>query len=182
MSNINRDYMVVVDVKTSTVSAPTMYFYNTDVGTSNIYVQLVVKETIINATPIENASDYVIKLSIIKGVDIVKELTGVLVNEEEAIYEFNLPADCTDLVGNCTGEFEISCTVGDHMEVITTFPISYEIKASILTGLDPSIQDSDDLPILKQLINEVRGMLAFNANGELVVTINGVTKVFTPKS
>lgn len=79
-----------------------MYFYNTDVGTSNIYVQLVIKETIINVTPIENASNYVIKLSIIKGVDIVKELTGVLVNEEEAIYEFNLPADCTGkLINKC---------------------------------------------------------------------------------
>ena len=67
------------------------------------------------------------------------------------------------------------------MEVITTFPINYEIKASILTGLDPSIQDSNDLPILKQLIEDVRGMLAFNDNGELEVTINGATKTFVPK-
>lgn len=49
MNNINRDYLIVLDVKSSTFSAPTMYFYNTDVGTSNIYVQLVIKETIINA-------------------------------------------------------------------------------------------------------------------------------------
>ena len=111
MSNINRDYLIVLDVKSSTFSAPNMHFYNTDVGTSNIYVQLVIKETIINATPIENASDYVIKLSIIKGVDIVKELTGVLINEEEAIYEFNLPADSTDLVGNCIGELINKCGI-----------------------------------------------------------------------
>ena len=54
MPNINRDYLVVIDVKSGNITAPSMYFYNTDKNTSNIYVQLVKKETTVNATPIEN--------------------------------------------------------------------------------------------------------------------------------
>lgn len=140
MSNINRDYLIVLNAKSSTFSAPTMYFYNTDIGTSNIYVQMVIKETIVTATPIENASDFVIKLSITKDNALVHEMTGVLVNESKAIYEFNLPLICTELSGNYIGEFNIKGTVGDREEHITSFPISYEVRKSILTGYDPTIK------------------------------------------
>ena len=140
MSNINRDYLVVLDVKSSTFSAPNMYFYNTDKGTSNIYVQMVIKETIVTATPIDNASDFVIKLSITKNNTLVHEMTGVLVNEKEAIYEFNLPLVCTELSGNYKGEFDVQGTVEDRKEHITSFPISYEVRKSILTGYDPAIK------------------------------------------
>lgn len=140
MSNINRDYLIVLDVKSSTISAPNMYFYNTDKGTSNIYVQMVIRETIVTAIPIDNASDFVIKLSITKDNTLVHEMTGVLVNEKEAIYEFNLPLVCTELSGNYRGEFDVKGTVGDREEHITSFPISYDVKKSILTGYDPAIK------------------------------------------
>lgn len=140
MSNINRDYLVVLDVKSSTFSAPNMYFYNTDKGTSNIYVQMVIRDTIVSATPIENASDFVIKLSITKDNTLIHEMTGVLVNEEEAIYEFNLPLVCTELSGKYRGEFNVKGTVESREEHITSFPISYKVRKNILTGYDPTIK------------------------------------------
>lgn len=65
-SNINRDYLVVLNTKTGSLTAPNMYFFNTDKSTNNIYVQLVIKETVVQASPIENATDYAIKMNIIK--------------------------------------------------------------------------------------------------------------------
>ena len=100
LSNITRDYLIILDVKTGTFDVPNMYFYNTDKNTSNIYVQLVVRETTVNATPIENATDYIVEAKIVKPGPVYKDLTGVLVNEAEAIYEFDLPSDCTNLSGS----------------------------------------------------------------------------------
>ena len=180
-SNINRDYLIKLNVKTSTFQAPSIYFYNTDVATSNIYVQLIVHETLLEVTPIEQASNYSIKVSIIKPNNAVKELNGVLVNERDSIFEFNLPEDCTNLAGRYLLEFEVSCTVSNKREQITSSPTSYTVNKSILTDLNQSVEDSTDYPILSQLIDDIRGMLRFNSNGELVVTIDGVTKTFVPK-
>ena len=133
MSNINRDYTIVLDVKSSTFTAPNIYFYNTDVNTSNIYVQLVIKETLLNVTPIDNATNYKIKVSIIKPNNVVKVVNGTLVNEERSIFEFNLPEDCTNVSGIYKLEFDVSCIVSERPENITTFPAKYEVKKSILT-------------------------------------------------
>ena len=155
MTNINRDYLVVIDVKSGNITSPNMYFYNTDKATSNIYVQLVVKETIVNATPIETASDYSVVAKIIKPGKVLKELTGVLVNEAEAIYEFDLPADFTNLSGKYDVEFWVSAKVSDKDEMITSSSTKYTVKKSKLTDLDPSIDDKDDYPLLIALKEEL---------------------------
>ena len=62
--NINRDYLIILDVKKGNVSSPNIYFFNTDKNTSNIYVQLIIKETDIIATPIENVENFKIKANI----------------------------------------------------------------------------------------------------------------------
>lgn len=180
-SNINRDYLVILNTKTGSLTAPNMYFFNTDKSTNNIYVQLVIKETVVQASPIENATDYAIKMNIIKPGNIVKFVEGKLVNRTEAIYEFDLPADCTNLAGKYLIEFEVSCTVSDRKEQITSSPSSYTVNKSILTDLNGATEDNEDYPILKQLIEQVQGMLKFNASGELEVTIDGITKTFVPK-
>ena len=160
MANINRDYLVVLDVKTGNVTAPTMKFMNTDKATSNIYVQLVIKQTIIEVTPIQNATDFVVKANIIKNGNIAKLLVGELVNEVEAIYEFDLPSDCTDLSGDYLLEFVVSAAVDGAEESITSTSTTYTVGKSILTGLDSSIEDSSDYPILQKLIDEVRELQA----------------------
>lgn len=181
MANINRDYVVVLDVKNGNITSPKIYFFNTDKSTNNIYVQLIIKETLVQATPIENATDFSIRMNVIKPGNVVKFMDGTLVNESEAIFEFDLPEDCTNLAGRYLLEFEVSCTVSEKREQITSSPASYTVNKSILTDLNQSVEDSTDYPILSQLIDDIRGMLRFNSNGELVVTIDGVTKTFVPK-
>ena len=199
--NINRDYVVVLDVKNGNITSPKMYFFNTDKSTNNIYVQLVVKETSIQATPIEDASNFSIEMHVIKPGNIVKYLTGNLVNEQEAIFEFDLPEDYTNLGGDYIIEFLVSAIVSEREEKITSSPTKYTVNKSILTDLNASIEDNSDYPILLKLIEDVKtlqgggevdisqfvtqqelnGMFSFNESGELVVTINGVTKTFVPK-
>ena len=199
--NINRDYLVMLNVKNGNIASPKMYFYNTDINTSNIYVQLVIKENLLNVSPIENATDYKIKVNIVKPNNVIKIIDGVLVNEEESIFEFDLPEDCINLSGVYKLEFVVSGIVSEREEKITSLPTEYIVNKSILTDLNASTEESDDYPILLKLIEDVKtlqgggevdisqfvtqqelnGMFSFNESGELVVTINGVTKTFVPK-
>ena len=199
--NINRDYLVVLNVKNGNIASPKMYFYNTDINTSNIYVQLVIKENLLNVSPIENATDYKIKVNIVKPNNVIKIIDGALVNEEESIFEFDLPEDCINLSGVYKLEFVVSGIVSEREEKITSLPTEYIVNKSILTDLNASTEESDDYPILLKLIEDVKtlqgggevdisqfvtqqelnGMFSFNESGELVVTINGVTKTFVPK-
>ena len=199
--NINRDYLVMLNVKNGNIASPKMYFYNTDINTSNIYVQLVIKENLLNVSPIENATDYKIKINIIKPNNVVKTIDGALVNEKESIFEFDLPEDCVNLSGVYKLEFVVSGIVSNREEKITSLPTEYTVNKSILTDLNASTEESDDYPILLKLIEDVKtlqgggevdisqfvtqqelnGMFSFNELGELVVTINGVTKTFVPK-
>ena len=199
--NINRDYLVMLNVKNGNIASPKMYFYNTDINTSNIYVQLVIKENLLNVSPIENATDYKIKVNIVKPNNVIKIIDGALVNEEESIFEFDLPEDCINLSGVYKLEFVVSGIVSNREEKITSLPTEYIVNKSILTDLNASTEESDDYPILLKLIEDVKtlqgggevdisqfvteqelnGMFSFNESGELVVTINGVTKTFVPK-
>ena len=155
-SNINRDYLIKLNVKTSTYQAPNIYFYNTDVATSNIYVQLIVHETLLDVTPIEQASNYRIKVNIIKPNNVVKTLYGTLVNEEDSIFEFNLPEDCTNLSGTYHLEFMVICDVDNYFEERTTsFPATYEVRKSILTGLVAEIVDSEDITTLEDMLTKL---------------------------
>lgn len=155
-SNINRDYLIKLNVKTSTYQAPNIYFYNTDVATSNIYVQLIVHETLLEVTPIEQASNYRIKVNIIKPNNVVKTLYGTLVNEEDSIFEFNLPEDCTNLSGTYHLEFMVICDVDNYFEERTTsFPATYEVRKSILTGLVAEIVDSEDITTLEDMLTKL---------------------------
>ena len=41
MSNINRDYIIKLDVKTSKIQAKDIFFYTSDKNTSNLYIEIV---------------------------------------------------------------------------------------------------------------------------------------------
>ena len=179
MSNINRDYLIILDVKKGNVSSPNIYFFNTDKNTSNIYVQLIIKETDIIATPIENAENFRIKANILKPNKSVKEVDGRLVNETESIFEFNLPEDCINLSGAGKIEFEVSATIEDKEESITSFSTKFRVFPSILTELNETIEDSSDYPIIKELLDE---LLYLKESGQIghthdnLTTLNRITK------
>ena len=71
MSNANRDYAIVYDVKNSSlVLSRPLIFYITDKNTSNIFVRLVTRVSVGNGidqyTDIEEASNYVLTMRVIK--------------------------------------------------------------------------------------------------------------------
>ena len=153
--NINRDYLLILDVKSGNLTVPTMYFINTDRGTSNIYLQLIVKNTDIKVSPLENATNYKVKANIVKSGGIIKFIEGVLVNKEDAIYEFNLPVDCINLSGAYRIEFEVSADVGEKQESITSFSTKYYVKRSILAEINEEIEDGDDYPLIVKLLAKI---------------------------
>ena len=163
--NINRDYLIVLDVKSGEVDSPNIYYFNTDKNTSNLYVQMVLRDTTVEATPIENAAEYSIKANILKPNMVAKEVEGTLVNPEKAIYEFKLPADCTDFSGNAKIEFEVYCAVDGVEKIVTSFSTKFKVHGSVLTEQNKYIEDSSDYPILKELIEEVRELQANGGGG-----------------
>ena len=103
MSNANRDYAIVYDVKNSllTLSRP-LVFYITDKNTSNIFVRLVTKTNIGNGvdqyTDIENALNYILIMRVIKPNDEVTSIRATQ-REAESIFEFDLTENFKDIPG-----------------------------------------------------------------------------------
>ena len=89
MSNANRDYAIVYDVKNSllVLSRP-LNFYLTDKNTSNIFVKLVtivdVGDGIDQYTTLEPASNYALTMRVIKPNNEVKSLKATQ-HEPESI-------------------------------------------------------------------------------------------------
>ena len=102
--NINRDYLIINDVKKSNVKLDngSMFFYITDKNTQNIFVNLVINvsnnELIQKYANIENAEDYTVTMNIVKPDNDYKVIEGKLHDKEKAIFEFNLPENCVDKV------------------------------------------------------------------------------------
>lgn len=163
ITNLNRDYLIKINVKEATIDVPKMTFWNTDKKTSNMFVQLVINmsenELIKNYATIENATDYKIVLNVIKPkTNQYRTFEAKLLNEEKALFEIDLTSEFIDQVGNYNFEFEVSSKVDNNDESITTSSSTYEVKGSILTNLNQEISPSPDLPILKQLIEQVKSL------------------------
>src|SRR5574344_83065 len=103
--NINRDYLIINDVKKSNVKLDngSIFFYITDKNTQNIFVNLVINisnnELIQKYANIENAEDYTLTMNIVKPDNTYKIVEGKLHDKEKAIFEFNLNEDCCDEIG-----------------------------------------------------------------------------------
>ena len=170
ITNLNRDYLIKINVKEATIDVPKMTFWNTDKKTSNMFVQLVINmsenELIKNYVTIENATDYKIVLNVIKPkTNQYRTFEAKLLNEEKALFEIDLTSEFIDQVGNYNFEFEVSSKVDNNDESITTSNGTYEVKGSILTNLNEEISSSPDLPILKQLIEQVKSLQGGDLTG-----------------
>lgn len=140
MSNANRDYAIVYDVKNSTlVLSRPLVFYITDKNTSNIFVRLVTRiiigDGIDQYTDIENASNYVLTMRVIKPNDEIKSIQAIQ-HESESIFQFDLTEDFKDVPGKYICELTISNIVNGRQEFTTSDPFSYEVKQSILSKVN----------------------------------------------
>ena len=157
MSNANRDYAIVYDVKNSSlVLNRPLIFYITDINTSNIFVRLVTKVNIGNGvdqyTDIEEASSYALTMRVIKPNNEVKSIEATQ-HEPESIFQFDLTEDFKDIPGKYICELTISTIVSERQELITSDPFNYEVKRSILSNVSEVIETEDTT--VEKLLNNL---------------------------
>ena len=158
--NINRDYLIINDVKKSNIKLDngSMFFYITDKNTQNIFVNLVINisnnDLIQKYANIENAEDYTLTMNIVKPSNTYKVIKGKLHDKEKAIFEFNLNEDCCDEIGTYRCELLTKCNINDHEEITTSNKITYKVKSSVLNDLD-DIVEAPEYPLVIQLFDKL---------------------------
>lgn len=161
--NLNRDYLVTVDVKQAVVNTPsTMQFYITDMGTSNIFAQLVINESnselVKRYAPVENAEDFTITLRTIKPNGEPKSIEFTLLNKMEAFYIVDLADDFKDYIGEYQCELFVDCLINEKTERITTASFTYEILPSIYNDLDGVIEKDPDYPLVDRILSDLEAV------------------------
>ena len=157
MSNANRDYVIIYDVKNSSLilSRP-LIFYITDKNTSNIFIKLVTRVNAGNGidqyTDLENASNYILTIRVIKPNNEVKSLEATQ-HEPKSIFQFDLTEDFKDMPGKYICELTISTIVSGRQELITSDPFSYEVKRSILSKISDTIEIEDTT--VEKILNDL---------------------------
>ena len=158
--NINRDYLIINDVKKSNIKLDngSMFFYITDKNTQNIFVNLVINisnnDLIQKYANIENAEDYTLTMNIVKPSNTYKVVEGKLHDKEKAIFEFNLNEDCCDEIGTYRCELLTKCTINDREEITTSNKLTYKVKSSVLNDLD-DIVEAPEYPLVIQLFDKL---------------------------
>ena len=180
MSNTNRDYAIVYDVKNSLlVLKRPLIFYITDKNTSNIFVKLVTIVDVGNGidqyTSLEPASNYVLTMRVIKPNNEVKNIVATQ-HEPESIFQFDLTEDFKDIPGKYICELTISTVVNSRQELITSDPFNYEVKRSILSNVGEIIETENTT--VEKLLNRVDSAISL-INGkpdksEVFLVQNGI--------
>ena len=144
MSNTNRDYLIVCEVKNSKITiARQLNFYTTDKNTSNIFIRLVNRiendNGISSYIDIENATAYNVTLRIVKPNN---ETISVMATqlEPEAIYQVDLEENCKNIAGTYKCELLITTTVNGREELNTSDPFTYLVKNSILSKVGEIVE------------------------------------------
>ena len=160
MANINRDYLIVNDVKKSNTHLDngSIFFYITDKNTQNIFVNLVINISnnplIQKYANIENAEDYTLTMNIVKPDNTYEIIHGKLHDKANAIFEFDLPDYCCDKVGSYRCELLTKCYINDREEITTSNKITYKVKSSVLNDLD-EITEAPEYPLVIQLFDKL---------------------------
>ena len=143
MKNINRDYLVKVDVRTAklTPAPKELKFFMTDVWTSNIFFELEPKESIsdlINNAPYENAPSYSLTLRVVKPNGEPKTIDAIRL-ENHSFFVADLTVDFVDIPGIYKCEVFIDAVIDGRLERNTTEPFEYKVEPSIFYNLDDII-------------------------------------------
>ena len=176
MSNTNRDYVVVNDVKSGQIVIKrALKFYITDKNTSNIFIKLVENQVdengIYQFTELEPASNYNVALRIVKPDNSTKTVSAAKMIDKE-IFQVDLPNDCIDIKGKYSCEILVSTTVNSIQELNTSDPFTYEVRNSILSNVGP-VKPSDGITTteLVNIVDAVRLALAHKADRNEVFTM-----------
>ena len=178
MSNTNRDYLIVCEVKNSKITiARQLNFYITDKNTSNIFIRLVNRiendNGISSYIDIENATAYNVTLRIVKPNNETMSIEATQL-ESEALYQVDLGDDCKNIAGPYKCELLITTTVNGREELNTSDPFIYLVKKSILSDVGEIVETGGITT--EQLINKIDTVKAELSSQIKDVANNGVTE------
>lgn len=107
---------------------------------------------------IEEARNYKLILKCLKPNGELLSLEGELIDEEEALFHYNLTQEQKDMIGTYKCEYWITSTVDGVEEIATTAPFQFTVQPSIINDLDGVIDDPVQYPIYQELLNRVDDM------------------------
>ena len=153
MINIDKDYLITVDLKNTKVkSDKTIFFYNTDLNICNIFIKLICSDKD-KTIP----DDLIVEFAVLKPeTDEFKPLDATLISKEDLLYQVDLTTDYFDIVGKYSCEIRVSGTIENESKCFTSEEFDYVVKPNITAKLDKKIKNDKNLPILEKLIKDVK--------------------------
>lgn len=152
MINIDKDYLITVDLKNTKVkSDKTIFFYNTDLNICNIFIKLICSDE--DKTIPE---DLIVEFAVLKPeTDEFKPLDATLISKEDLLYQVDLTTDYLDIIGTYECEIRVSGTIDNEAKCFTSESFDYVVRPNITAKLNNQIKQDKNLPILEKLIKEV---------------------------
>lgn len=152
MINIDKDYLITVDLKNTKVkSDKTIFFYNTDLNICNIFIKLICTDKD-KTIP----DDLIVEFAVLKPeTDEFKPLDATLISKEDLLYQVDLTTDYFDIVGKYSCEIRVSGTIENESKCFTSEEFDYVVRPNITAKLNNQIKQDKNLPILEKLIKEV---------------------------
>lgn len=153
MINIDKDYLITVDLKNTKVkSDKTIFFYNTDLNICNIFIKLICTDE--DKTIPE---DLIVEFAVLKPeTDEFKPLDATLISKEDLLYQVDLTTDYFDIVGKYSCEIRVSGTIENELKCFTSEEFDYVVRPNITAKLNKKIKNDKNLPILEKLIKDVK--------------------------
>lgn len=152
MSNINRDYLIVLNPKTSKVTVPELNYYIYDKYTANLFVNLVTVENgkVVNMV---DADQYKLVLHVVKPTNEIQTVEDIQVfNKEKALFQIELDAELTKNIGRYKCEL-LTIDKTDH--IVQSAKFSYRVKKSIYNDLDV-VTETPQYPIIITLLDKLQ--------------------------
>lgn len=156
---MNRDYNISLDLSNGSVSCiDSLYFNITDENVANIICNVVTSDYSkypIEVNPINNSTDYSLKLYATKPkTSEYRELDAILLDGENAAFEFKLTPEFVDQIG----KYKCELVITNDDKSLTSGSFFYRVTESIFNQFDEEIESDPDYPILLELIEEVQNI------------------------
>jgi hypothetical protein len=156
---MNRDYNITLDLSNGSVSCiDSLYFNITDNNVANIICTVVTSDYSkypVEVNPIDNSANYNLKLYATKPkTSEYRDIDAILMDGENAAFEFKLTPEFVDQIGKYKCELVISC----EDKSLTSGSFYYRVTDSIFNQFDEEVESDPDYPILLDLIKQVQDL------------------------
>lgn len=168
--NINKDYVITVNAKNSTLTASNnLVFYITDKNTSNIFFELTfedkdnkeqsIKDLINSWAPKENIDDYILTLRIVMPNNRIKIIEDIdRLNDTSDFFMVDLPRDCMNQLGIYLCEMFIETKINGREERSTTNSFTYQVIPSIFNNLDEEVEQDPEYPLIDSIVDQFKAL------------------------